>query len=45
MAFDCVELAPVAGSHASDFIVAKLVYRLMNLFLRDKIQKLKEEQS
>ena len=45
VAFDCVELAPVAGSHASDFIVAKLVYRLMNLFLRDKIQKLKEEQS
>ena len=45
VAFDCVELAPVPGLHASDFIVAKLVYRLMNLFLKDKIQKLKEEQS
>lgn len=45
VAFDCVELAPVAGQHASDFIVAKLVYRLMNLFLRNKINTLKEEQS
>ena len=42
VAFDCVELAPVEGHHASDFVVAKLVYRLMNLFLRDKIQELKQ---
>ena len=24
---DCVELAPIAGQHASDFAVAKLVYK------------------
>ena len=45
VAFDCVELAPVTGQHSADFTTAKLVYRLMNLFLRDKITKLKEEQS
>lgn len=45
VAFDCVELAPAPGQHASDFVVAKLVYRLMNLFLRSTIEKLKEEQS
>lgn len=47
VAFDCVELAPVEGHHASDFVAAKLVYRLMNLFLRDKIHELKtkEDQS
>lgn len=45
VAFDCVELAPVPGHHASDFVVAKLVYRLMNLFLKDTIIELKEEQS
>lgn len=44
IAFDCVELAPLPGHHASDFIVAKLVYRLMNLFLSDKIQALKTKE-
>lgn len=45
VAFDCVELAPIEGHHASDFVVAKLVYRLMNTFLANLIKKLKEEQS
>lgn len=45
VAFDCVELAPVATHHASDFVVAKLVYRLMNTFLKDVIEQLKEELS
>lgn len=45
VAFDCVELAPVTNHHASDFVVAKLVYRLMNTFLRDVIKQLKEELS
>lgn len=31
VAFDCVELAPIAGFHAPDFMVAKFLYRLMNL--------------
>jgi agmatinase len=29
--FDVVELAPIKGMHAPDFICAKLVYKLMNL--------------
>jgi N1-aminopropylagmatine ureohydrolase len=33
IAFDCVELAPISGFHASDFLVAKFLYRLMNLRL------------
>lgn len=37
VAFDCVELAPVEGHHASDFVVSKLVYRAMNLFLQKHI--------
>lgn len=45
VAFDCVELAPTPGHHASDFVVAKLVYRLMNTFLANLIRQLKEEQS
>jgi agmatinase len=28
--FDVVELAPVKNSHSSDFIAAKLVYKLLN---------------
>lgn len=44
-AFDFVELAPVQGQHSSDFITTKLVYRLMNLSLKDTIKQLKEEQS
>lgn len=45
VAFDCVELAPIEGHHASDFVVAKLVYRLMNLFLHKQIMKERGEQS
>ena len=45
VAFDCVELAPIEGHHASDFVVAKLVYRLMNTFLANLITQLKEELS
>jgi len=30
VAFDCVELAPIAGMHSSDFITAKLIYKVMN---------------
>lgn len=45
VAFDCVELAPIAGHHASDFVVAKMVYRLMNTFLSNTIQQRKENQS
>ncbi len=30
---DCVELAPTAGHHASEFITAKLVYKAMNLIV------------
>ncbi len=37
VAFDCVELAPIEGYHASDFVVAKLVYRTLNLFLSKTI--------
>jgi len=31
--FDCVELAPLPGHHASDFIVARLVYQVMSQIL------------
>lgn len=31
LAFDCVELAPVEGFHAADFLVAKFLAKLMNL--------------
>lgn len=30
---DCVELAPIPGSHASEFIIAKLVYKTMNILM------------
>jgi agmatinase len=30
VAFDCVELAPIPGMHSSDFITAKLIYKVMN---------------
>ncbi len=45
VAFDCVELAPIEWHHASDFVVAKMVYRLMNTFLKNTIQERKEELS
>jgi agmatinase len=31
---DCVELAPVPGHHASEFITAKLIYKTMNLIMK-----------
>jgi agmatinase len=33
VAADCVELAPIAGQHASDFLAAKLVYKVIGLAL------------
>ncbi|HEY3330483.1 MAG TPA: agmatinase [Capsulimonadaceae bacterium] len=33
IAFDIVELAPIAGQHAPDFTVAKLAYKTMNISL------------
>jgi len=31
IAFDCVELAPLSGMHASDFAAAKLIYKTLSL--------------
>ena len=31
--FDVVELLPTAGQHASDFLAAKLVYRVLSMVL------------
>jgi len=33
VALDCVELAPIPGQHASDFLAAKLVYKAIGLTL------------
>jgi agmatinase len=33
VATDCVELAPIPGQHASDFLAAKLVYKVIGLVL------------
>ncbi len=33
IAFDCVELAPLPGLPASDFIAAKLVYKILSIVL------------
>jgi agmatinase len=33
VAADCVELAPISGAHASDFLTAKLVYKTLSLIL------------
>jgi agmatinase len=33
VAIDCVELAPIPGQHASDFLAAKLVYKAISLTL------------
>jgi agmatinase len=33
VAADCVELAPIPGQHASDFLAAKLVYKVIGLAL------------
>lgn len=36
VAVDCVELAPIPGMHASDFLAAKLVYKTLSLVLRSR---------
>lgn len=33
VAIDCVELAPIPGQHASDFLAAKLIYKCIGLTL------------
>lgn len=35
-AIDCVELAPIAGQHVSDFLVAKLMYKVIGLTLASR---------
>ena len=37
VAFDCVELAPIPGMHSSDFITAKLVYKVINHIMAKRI--------
>ena len=34
VAIDCVELAPIPGSHASEFFAAKLVYKTISLVMQ-----------
>jgi N1-aminopropylagmatine ureohydrolase len=36
VAADCVELAPIPGQHASEFLAAKLVYKTIGLILRKR---------
>jgi agmatinase len=36
VALDCVELAPVVGHHASDFAVAKLVYKTISYVMQNR---------
>ena len=36
VAFDCVELAPIAGQHVSDFLTAKLIYKTIGLALSSR---------
>jgi agmatinase len=36
VAADCVELAPIPGQHASDFLAAKLVYKMIGLVLSSR---------
>ena len=36
VAIDCVELAPIPGQHASDFLAAKLVYKAIGLALANR---------
>ncbi len=38
VAIDCVELAPIPGQHASDFLAAKLVYKAIGLTLASRGQ-------
>ena len=37
VAFDCVELAPIAGMHSSDFITAKLIYKVINVIMAGRL--------
>ena len=39
VALDCVELAPIPGQHASDFLAAKLVYKTIGLVLSGRGDK------
>jgi agmatinase len=39
VAIDCVELAPIHGSHASEFITAKLVYKTLSLALAGRAKR------
>ena len=39
IAFDCVELAPIPGLHHPDFTTAKLVYKIINLIMRQRSQE------
>mgnify|MGYP001113839754 CR=1 FL=1 len=36
VAADCVELAPLPGLHASDFLAAKLIYKVIGLILKKR---------
>jgi len=36
IAFDCVELSPISGLHAPDYLAAKLVTKMLNLLLADR---------
>jgi agmatinase len=36
VAADCVELAPIPGQHASEFLAAKLVYKVISLVLKSR---------
>ena len=37
IAFDCVELSPLPGLHAPDFLAAKLVYKILALILHRRV--------
>ena len=37
IAFDCVELSPIPGLHAPDFLAAKLVYKTLSLILGRRV--------
>jgi agmatinase len=37
IAFDCVELAPIPGIHAPDFMAAKLIYKIINIVLNSQL--------
>jgi len=36
IAFDCVELSPTLGGHASAFAAAKLIYKTLNYIMRSR---------